>query len=67
VNIRPYREGEAPRVVELLQASFGAWPGPRVAAHDRPAEFFRWKHELNPTDRIGTASSPIPPASGPGR
>jgi GNAT superfamily N-acetyltransferase len=48
VELRTYREGDAPRALELLQAAFGAWPGPRVLAHDRPAEFFRWKHETNP-------------------
>jgi predicted N-acetyltransferase YhbS len=48
LEIRTYRPGDAGRVLKLLQTSFGAWPGRRVAAHDRPAEFLRWKHERNP-------------------
>jgi GNAT superfamily N-acetyltransferase len=48
VEVRTYRDGDAPRVLELLLAAFGAWPGARVLAHDRPAEFFHWKHETNP-------------------
>jgi GNAT superfamily N-acetyltransferase len=48
LEIRTYSEGDAPQVLELLQTSFGSWPGRRVTAHDRPAEFFRWKHERNP-------------------
>jgi GNAT superfamily N-acetyltransferase len=51
VEVRTYREGDAPRTLELLQAAFGDWPGPRVHASDRPAEFFRWKHETNPHGR----------------
>jgi GNAT superfamily N-acetyltransferase len=48
VQLRTYRAGDAPRALALLQAAFGDWPGPRVAAHDRPDEFFAWKHERNP-------------------
>jgi GNAT superfamily N-acetyltransferase len=48
LNVRTYDDADAPRVLELLQASFGDWPGPRVAASDRPADFFRWKHADNP-------------------
>jgi GNAT superfamily N-acetyltransferase len=48
VEVRTYRDGDAPRALELLGAAFRDWPGPRVLAHDRPAEFFRWKHETNP-------------------
>ena len=51
MEVRTYRSGDAPRVLDLLQASFGTWPGRRVAAHDRPAEFFSWKHERNPHGR----------------
>ena len=51
MEVRTYRDGDAPRVLDLLQASFGSWPGHRVAAHERPAEFFRWKHERNPQGR----------------
>jgi GNAT superfamily N-acetyltransferase len=47
-EVRSYRAGDAPRVVSLLMAAFGDWPGRRVAAHARPEEFFRWKHERNP-------------------
>jgi GNAT superfamily N-acetyltransferase len=48
LDVRTYRAGDAPRALALLRAAFGDWPGPRVAAHDRPEEFFRWKHERNP-------------------
>ncbi len=48
MEVRTYRAGDAPAVLDLLQASFGGWPGRRVAAYDRPAEFFAWKHERNP-------------------
>jgi GNAT superfamily N-acetyltransferase len=48
VLIREYREGDAPAALDLLHSAFPDWPGPRVLAHDRPAEFFRWKHETNP-------------------
>jgi GNAT superfamily N-acetyltransferase len=47
-EVRTYRAGDAPRAIALLQAAFGEWPGRRVAAHARPEEFFRWKHERNP-------------------
>jgi GNAT superfamily N-acetyltransferase len=46
--VRSYRAGDAPRVIALLRAAFGDWPGPRVAARHRPEEFFAWKHERNP-------------------
>lgn len=49
--MRSYRAGDAPRAIALLRAAFGAWPGPRVAARDRPEEFFSWKHERNPHGR----------------
>ncbi|MBA3264246.1 MAG: GNAT family N-acetyltransferase, partial [Thermoleophilaceae bacterium] len=48
VEVRTYRDGDAPRILELLQAAFGTWPGRRVASHDRPEQFFRWKHRTNP-------------------
>jgi GNAT superfamily N-acetyltransferase len=48
VQIRDYRQGDAPAALELLQSAFGDWPGPRVHARERAAEFFRWKHESNP-------------------
>jgi GNAT superfamily N-acetyltransferase len=48
VDVRPYRPEDAPRVVALLREAFGDWPGRRVAAHDRPEDFWRWKHERNP-------------------
>jgi GNAT superfamily N-acetyltransferase len=47
-EVRDYRAGDAPRALAVLQAAFGAWPGDRVAAHARPEELFRWKHERNP-------------------
>src|SRR5689334_265666 len=48
MDLRAYRPEDAPRVVALLQAAFGDWPGRRVAAHSRPEELWRWKHERNP-------------------
>jgi GNAT superfamily N-acetyltransferase len=48
LEFRIYSPADAGRVLNLLQTSFGAWPGRRVVAHDRPAEFLRWKHERNP-------------------
>jgi GNAT superfamily N-acetyltransferase len=48
LEVRTYRADDAPRVIALLRAAFGDWPGRRVAAHARPEEFFRWKHERNP-------------------
>jgi GNAT superfamily N-acetyltransferase len=48
VDLRAYRPEDAPGVVALLQTAFGDWPGRRVAAHGRPEEFWRWKHERNP-------------------
>jgi GNAT superfamily N-acetyltransferase len=47
-EVRNYRAGDARRVIALLRAAFGDWPGPRVAARDRAEEFFAWKHERNP-------------------
>ena len=46
--MRTYTSADAPAALGLLQAAFGEWPGRRVAAHERPAELFRWKHERNP-------------------
>ena len=46
--MRTYRADDAPRAIALLRTAFGDWPGRRVAAHARPDEFFRWKHERNP-------------------
>ena len=48
MEVRTYRPEDAPRVVALLRAAFGDWPGRRVAAHGRPEELWRWKHERNP-------------------
>jgi hypothetical protein len=47
-EVRRYRSDDAPEALRLLHDGFGGWPGRRVAAHDRPEEFFRWKHERNP-------------------
>lgn len=57
--MRTYGAGDAARAVDLLQAAFSGWPGPRVAARDRPEELFRWKHEANPRGRsfIGLAEA----------
>ncbi|MEA2331692.1 MAG: hypothetical protein QOH58_1830 [Thermoleophilaceae bacterium] len=51
MQFRTYSEDDAPAAVELLRAAFGDWPGRRVLAGDRPADFFRWKHEANPHGR----------------
>jgi predicted N-acetyltransferase YhbS len=51
LEIRTYRDGDSAPLVDLLQASFGSWPGRRVAAHERPGELFSWKHERNPHGR----------------
>jgi GNAT superfamily N-acetyltransferase len=51
LEVRTYRADDAPRAIALLRASFGDWPGRRVAAHERPEDFFRWKHERNPHGR----------------
>jgi GNAT superfamily N-acetyltransferase len=48
VEIRTYRSEDAPAALALLRTAFRDWPGPRVLAADRPADFFRWKHETNP-------------------
>jgi GNAT superfamily N-acetyltransferase len=48
LEVRIYRADDAPRVIALLKAAFGDWPGRRVAAYARPEEFFSWKHERNP-------------------
>jgi GNAT superfamily N-acetyltransferase len=47
-GVRTYRADDAPRAIALLRAAFRDWPGRRVAAHARPEDFFRWKHERNP-------------------
>jgi GNAT superfamily N-acetyltransferase len=47
-ELRNYGAGDCQRAVDLLQSAFRGWPGPRVAARDRPEELFRWKHERNP-------------------
>jgi len=47
-ELRTYTSADAPAALDLLQAAFGDWPGRRVAAHGRPEELFRWKHERNP-------------------
>src|SRR2546428_4283091 len=44
--IRPYRDDDESRVLELLDASLGGGPG-----GIRPPEFFRWKHFENPFGR----------------
>ena len=47
-EVRTYTSADARAVLGLLEAAFGDWPGRRVAAHGRPEELFRWKHERNP-------------------
>ena len=46
VEIRPYRDGDEPAVLELLRVSLGRGP-----AGDRTPELFRWKHVENPFGR----------------
>jgi GNAT superfamily N-acetyltransferase len=46
IELRPWRDDDEPRVLELLQAALGAGP-----AGVRPSEFFRWKHVENPFGR----------------
>jgi len=46
VVVRPYRDEDLDRVLELLDVTLGAGP-----AGSRPAEFFRWKHLENPAGR----------------
>jgi GNAT superfamily N-acetyltransferase len=43
IDIRSYQPQDEPRVLDLLRASLGAGP-----VGNRPPEFFRWKHLLNP-------------------
>lgn len=45
-DVRPYREGDEGRVLELLRSALGAGP-----TGSRSSEFFRWKHEQNPFGR----------------
>jgi GNAT superfamily N-acetyltransferase len=59
LQVRTYRAEDAPRALALLSAAFGDWPGPRVAAHDRPEELFRWKHERNPHGRSHIALAEV--------
>lgn len=43
ISVRPFRPEDGPAVLDLLQASLGAGP-----TGERSADFFRWKHALNP-------------------
>lgn len=43
IDVRPYRDDDEARVLEVLDASLGGGP-----AGKRPPEFFRWKHLENP-------------------
>ena len=45
-SIRPYDEADEDEVIGLLTAALGGGP-----AGERPAEFFRWKHQENPFGR----------------
>jgi GNAT superfamily N-acetyltransferase len=44
--IRPYRDEDEPRVLDLLRATLGGGPG-----GSRTEDFFRWKHLDNPFGR----------------
>ena len=44
-DVRTYTSADAPAALELLREAFGEWPGRQVAAHERPEDLFRWKHE----------------------
>jgi GNAT superfamily N-acetyltransferase len=46
VSVRALRGDDEPRVLDLLQGAFGAWP--RRWEGVTAAEFFRWKHHANP-------------------
>jgi GNAT superfamily N-acetyltransferase len=46
VKVRAFQAGDEPRVLEVLQAAFGQWPGDIDGV--TPSEFFRWKHTLGP-------------------
>lgn len=46
VAVRPYRDSDETRVLEVLEASLGGGP-----AGKRPPEFFRWKHLASPFGR----------------
>jgi len=47
-EVRTYTSEDAPAALELLHEAFGEWPGRQVAAHERPEDLFRWKHERGP-------------------
>ncbi|HEY2570920.1 MAG TPA: hypothetical protein VGI27_05580, partial [Solirubrobacteraceae bacterium] len=47
--MRDFADEDEPRVLELLQDAFGAWP--RGWDGVQPAEFFRWKHHASPFGR----------------
>ena len=44
-DVRTYTSADAPAALDLLRVAFGEWPGRQVAAHERPEDLFRWKHE----------------------
>ena len=46
IGIRPYTDADEDAVIGLLTAALGVGP-----AGERPAEFFRWKHQENPFGR----------------
>ncbi|HEV7527574.1 MAG TPA: GNAT family N-acetyltransferase [Solirubrobacteraceae bacterium] len=49
VTVRGFGDEDEPRVLELLQDAFGAWP--RGWDGVEPVEFFRWKHHASPFGR----------------
>lgn len=45
-TVRRFRSEDEPRVLQLLQSAFGAWPHGTDGVS--PAEFFAWKHRASP-------------------
>jgi GNAT superfamily N-acetyltransferase len=46
VEVRPFEPKDEPQVLEVLEATFGQWPGDIQSSS--PVEFFRWKHMAGP-------------------
>jgi hypothetical protein len=46
VKVRAFEAADEPRVLEVLKAAFGAWPGDIESG--APGEFLHWKHMRSP-------------------
>jgi hypothetical protein len=55
--IRPYREGDEEKIVELLVKVFDGWPHFDVGCS--PLDHWRWKHRDNPTRRMVAAVAEV--------